>query len=305
MERNNYSSRVLAVIITYNGMAWIKRCLNSLITSSLIPDIFVVDNGSNDGTQLYIQENYPQIHFTQNKTNLGFGKANNIGLQYALDHGYDYVYLMNQDAWVQNDSIEKIIAVSKLHTEYGILSPFQMTSDLITIDKNFSTYVCSYQSNPNILSDFYNNSPKMVYPVPSVMAAHWLITRDCLRKVGGFSPSFPHYGEDLNYTRRAMFHSFKIGIVPSIRTVHDRATRTTSPKPEYMSYINAIDILSNPSDKGGSIIKQSLRLLHNCYAHTSFRPILYSIRLIMSFSSIKKNKNISKLNRCAFLTPNS
>ena len=129
--------KLLVVIVTYNAMQWAERCFDSLRKSTIVPDVFVVDNGSTDGTQTYIHEHYPEVIFQQSKENLGFGKANNIGLQYALDNEYDYVYLLNQDAWVMPDTFEKLIIVHKEHPEYGILSPFQMEANMEHIDKNF------------------------------------------------------------------------------------------------------------------------------------------------------------------------
>ena len=71
-------------------------------------EVVLVDNGSTDESQQYIRENYPDIIFRQSETNLGFGRAHNIGIEYAIEHGYDYVYLLNQDAWIHNDTIEKL-----------------------------------------------------------------------------------------------------------------------------------------------------------------------------------------------------
>ena len=143
-------SNILVVIVTYNAMQWAERCFSSLKSSSLRPDVYVVDNGSTDGTQSYIQEHYPEVMFHQSAENLGFGKANNMGLQYALDYNYDYVYLLNQDAWVMEDTFEKLVNLSKQYPDYGILSPFQMNSDLIHIDSGFISSTCSYSSNSEI-----------------------------------------------------------------------------------------------------------------------------------------------------------
>ena len=57
------------------------------------------------------------------------------------------------------------------------------------------------------------------------MAAHWLVPRGALEKVGLFDPMFPLYGNDDNWCDRARYHGFKVGIVPSARAVHDRAVR--------------------------------------------------------------------------------
>ena len=71
----------------------------------------------------------------------------------------------------------------------------------------------------------YFGKTKEIYEVKDVMAAHWLISRDCLLKTGCFSPTFRHYGEDDNYLDRAIFHGFKVGIIPATKAVHDRADR--------------------------------------------------------------------------------
>lgn len=205
--------QLLVVIVTYNAMQWAKKCFDSLEASSITNDVFVVDNGSTDGTQEYIRSNYPSVIFKQSETNLGFGKANNIGLQYALDNNYDYVYLLNQDAWVMPDTFEKLINVQKDNPKYGILSPMQLEGNKKNFDKNFRNLVLYRPLNDDFpIDDLYFKNLKEVYEVDFVMAAHWLISADCLKKVGGFSPTFPHYGEDNNFLQRARFYRYKIGL---------------------------------------------------------------------------------------------
>ena len=54
--------------------------------------------------------------------------------------------------------------------------------------------------------DFYRiKKLEEVYDIPFAMAAHWLVTKRCLQTVGGFSPTFFHYGEDNNYIHRVFF----------------------------------------------------------------------------------------------------
>ena len=82
--------KLLVIIVTYNAMQWAERCFSSLRNSIVRPDVFVVDNGSTDGTQIFVKEHYPDVMFHQSEENLGFGNANNMGLQHALDYNYDY-----------------------------------------------------------------------------------------------------------------------------------------------------------------------------------------------------------------------
>ena len=97
--------KILTIIVTYNGMRWAQRCLQSLRDSEVHTDIYVIDNGSTDGTQAFIREHFPEAVMVQNARNEGFGRANNRGLRYALEHGYDYVYLLNEDAWIMPSTL--------------------------------------------------------------------------------------------------------------------------------------------------------------------------------------------------------
>ncbi len=285
-------------------MQWAKRCFNSLQKSTVIPDVFVVDNGSTDGSQKYIQENYPQTIFQQSKKNLGFGAANNIGLKYALDNNYDYVYLLNQDAWVMTDTFEKLIKISVKNPEYGIISPMQMNADLYHIDKNFCNGLFDYQ-NKEFINDLYNRNLKEIYETtPFVMAAHWFLTRNCIEKVGGFSPTFKHYGEDNNYAHRVLFHGFKVGIAPSLKVVHDRGERIEdSQMVMYLLYIYMLVKVSNPLErrKTAFFIKMNVSSLCLMLKYKSLSPIVYYWKVIFNLVGIVKNRNISTNIKCAFL----
>lgn len=217
--------KILVIIVTYNGMEWMERCITSVCSSSVPADIFVIDNGSTDGTQDYLMNCGKEIMFIQSEENLGFGRANNKGLEYAAKNGYDYVYLLNQDAWVEKDTFEILIRTHKKHPEFGILSPVQIEANGMHMDKNFLNSVALKSIESNFTEDQYFGTEREIYTSKDVMAAHWLISRDCLLRTGGFSPAFRHYGEDNNYIDRAEYHRFKAGFVPATRAVHDRESR--------------------------------------------------------------------------------
>lgn len=295
--------KLLVIIVTYNAMQWAERCFDSLRKSTLLPDVFVVDNGSTDGIQTYLQEHYPEVILYQSKDNLGFGKANNIGLQYALEKDYDNVYLLNQDAWVLPDTFEKLVDLSQKNPEYGILSPFQMNADLYHIDQSFYCNVLSWKSNSNIVNDLYNSDSKDVYSVPWVMAAHWFITKECISKVGGFSPTFHHYAEDVNYCDRLHFWGMKVGVIPSLRVVHDRAWREdSSEKILYMGYTNILRDFSNPIRKSKFLMAD---VFFACFKYLilskSMRSLRYIVKFLFNIRFLLNNRNISMSKECAFL----
>lgn len=209
------------IIVTYNPMPWLSKCLESTKPCTVV----VVDNNSTDATVTFIKENYPSITILPQKENLGFGQANNIGMSYALKQGADCVFLLNQDAYLEKDTIEKLIEVHKKNENFGILSPIHLNGKGDRLDQNFSHYL-NYNANPDFYSDFVlKKTLSEVYEVPFVNAAGWLVSKNCLETVGGFDPVFFHYGEDDNYCQRVLFHRLKIGVVPQVFLKHDRESR--------------------------------------------------------------------------------
>ena len=137
------SNKILVIIVTYNAMKWAEKCFTSLRNSSVTSDVIVVDNGSTDGSQEFIHEHFPEVELIENKENLGFGRANNIGLRKALEDKYEYAYLLNQDAWVLPNTFEELIAVSEKHPEYGVLSPMQLKAVFNGLE-TFMKYLSSW-----------------------------------------------------------------------------------------------------------------------------------------------------------------
>ena len=108
------NTRVLAIIVSYNFVGWMKRCLGSLRCSELPVDVVVIDNFSTDDTVQMIKKNYPEVRLICSNENLGFGRANNIGLRIALEENYDAAFLLNQDAWVEKKTIGTLLKLCKI-----------------------------------------------------------------------------------------------------------------------------------------------------------------------------------------------
>ncbi|MDR3328205.1 MAG: glycosyltransferase family 2 protein [Prevotellaceae bacterium] len=226
--------KIFAIIATFNGRQWYDRCFGSLVSSNIKLNIVVVDNNSQDGSIDYIRQNFPEITiFPQNK-NLGFGAANNIGIKYTLDNGADYVLLLNQDAYIEENTVENLLKIFTSNIggfplggkPVGIVAPVQTDGSRKNLDYNFQKIYLNNDNTKNFIDDLYFNRLKDFYETKCVNAAAWLINRECIEKVGGFDTSlFYHYGEDWNYCQRVNYHGFKIVIAPKIAVCHDRAER--------------------------------------------------------------------------------
>lgn len=212
---------IYAIIVTYNGTKWVGKCFESLINSNIPLKILVIDNGSTDGTPNIIKEMFPEIEVIETGQNLGFGKANNIGLKRVLSEQADYAFLLNQDAWIEPDSVEHLVNISRENKDFGVLSPIHLNGQGDAIDRRFQNYLSSTQ-RPGIFSDLYLNDLKKLYEVRFANAAAWLITLECIKEIGGFNPIFEHYGEDTDYVDRLHLSDYKIGVVTNSRIYHDR-----------------------------------------------------------------------------------
>ena len=165
---------VLTIIVTYNGMQWIERCIRSVYASiGVDPAVIVVDNASTDGTPELIEKKFPAVKLVKCAENQGFAKANNIGFRYALEYGFDYVYLLNQDAWLFPETMSTLLRAFEGYIDVngkllkpGILSPMQMDASLTRMDKQFRKHLAKH----------LELSHAEVVPVPFVMADHWMVS---------------------------------------------------------------------------------------------------------------------------------
>jgi GT2 family glycosyltransferase len=182
--------------------------------------VIVIDNNSQDDTIKKIRA-YSSVILFENQTNLGFGKANNVGIEYALKNGAEYVYLINHDAYLVESVVDKAKGLFKENPEFGILTPLQVQENKRSLEENFARFL----SWDGILSEMVNDAfllgkHKEVYEVPFAQAASWIIRREVLEKIGMFNTLFFQYGEDNEYLNRLKYHGYKLGLIPGKIVVH-------------------------------------------------------------------------------------
>lgn len=293
MKRDN----ICIIIVTYNAMNWLQQCLESCEGYSIV----IVDNCSTDSTIDYIKKNYSEIILFQKTKNLGFGQANNIGISYALNQGADYVFLLNQDAYLENNTIEKLIEVHQRNTEFGIVSPIHLNGKGDKLDFNFSNYI---GQNKQLQFDALKQDfKKLIYEVPFVNAAAWLLPISTFKLVGGFDPIFYHYAEDDNYCQRLLFHDFMIGVVPNSYILHDRENRNNviieniddklKLKERLLKYKLA-NINIDVDNKFEKEKKEILTLIVKLFIKLKFSKVFYYIKELKLIGTIKDDILLSR-----------
>ena len=288
-------ARVLVIIVTYNALKWIQKCLRSVEKSTVQADVLVIDNGSTDGTLPLIRTDFPRTRIIETGENLGFGAANNRGLRIAHDEYYDFAYLLNQDAWLEKDTLEKLLAAHK--PDWGVLSPMQLDARGRR-DKRFNRKCGKYVDAA--LRGYH--SDQLIVEVPFVMAAHWLVSRRAISTVGGFSPAFRQYGEDDNWLDRLHFHRMMCGVVPAARAVHDRGGRRLSrEKRMQLKCISTVVKVSDPNRNWRWMrIREVLELAGMGLKNFSGVPWRYIRELRARFPELKELRDAS-MQKGAFL----
>ncbi len=239
----NQQPRVLTVIVSYNFEPWIERCLGSLQQSALPTDVVVIDNASTDRTVAILRERFRWVRLICSERNLGFGQANNIGMRLALEEDYDAVFLLNQDAWIEPKALSILAQLATEHPDFGVLSPTHLDGTGEQLDAQFVKY--RQGKSPKVADD------ALLIEVPFVNAAFWYIPTAVLRKVGGFSPLFFHYGEDVDYVHRLQYHGYRVGYTPLTTGCHDRQERKTSREKQMnLDRIYFLTVLANPCSGG-------------------------------------------------------
>lgn len=116
--------KVWVVILSWNGREDTLRCLRSIQQQTLQPQrIVAIDNGSQDGLEEPLAREFPQVQYRHLPENLGFGGGMNAGLRLALEAGADFILALNNDAWLQPDCLEKLLAALQAEPAAAAVSP--------------------------------------------------------------------------------------------------------------------------------------------------------------------------------------
>jgi len=120
------SAEVAIIIVCHNGRKFLPDCLGALHASDdggLRKHVIVVDNASQDSSEQFIRESFPQISLIQSGTNLGFAAANNLGWELVSKQAQkcEFIYLLNQDTVVESGWLRPIVDYLREHNEVGIV----------------------------------------------------------------------------------------------------------------------------------------------------------------------------------------
>lgn len=209
-------SNVAAVVVTFNRIALVMKCLSALQTQTIPCDILLVDNASTDGTAQEVHKLLgEQVQYRNTGTNLGGAGGFHYGMCWAIEAGYDYVWVMDDDCAPQPNALKELLDADQLlDGRYGFLC-----SAVLWTDGN-----ACMMNRQKVKKNFYNFLPLLKHGIVQVEQATFvslLIPVSVIRQVGLPIRKYFIWGDDIEYTRRiAVRHEIPCFLVGKSQTIH-------------------------------------------------------------------------------------
>lgn len=116
--------KVSVNLVTWNSIKFLPQCLESIFKQTFSDfSVLIIDNASSDQTIEFIKKNYPQAAILRNARNLGFAKAHNQGIKFALKKGFKYTLAVNPDTIISPDCLNNLVLTAEKHPDAGSVGP--------------------------------------------------------------------------------------------------------------------------------------------------------------------------------------
>lgn len=271
---------ISVIIVNYNVKYFLENTISSVLKSANYPknkiscEIIVVDNCSHDKSKEYINEKFgDKVDYIYNDENLGFAKANNVGLKKAKG---DFLLILNPDTLLQDNTLEVMLSYLKKNKETALATCYVSTPDnkldtschrsfptawnsfshIIGLDKIFknhffASYNLSYLSNDEIVE------------VDAVSGCFMILRREIIDE-GIFLPEdYFMYGEDIDFCYQIKKKGYKIEFVPLTSIIHYRGQSSKKDKIRMKNFFYRsmrIFVKKNYSSKYSSVFNMILNI---------------------------------------------
>ena len=237
---------ISVIIVNWNTRELLLNCLRSVYQTvrDISFEVWVVDNGSSDGSVEAVRSEFPGVHLIENRKNLGFAAANNQALRRMTGR---YALLLNSDAELTTDAAQSLMVFMDAAPSAGmacgqLLNPDGSRQNSIA---NFPSLL-ALVSNETVLrivfpKKFPSKRRDYAHPIEieSGIGACLMIRKSAMDTVGIFDERYFFFFEETDWAYRMKQGGWKIYFTPSARIVHAQgksaAGSVTSPIPFYRS----------------------------------------------------------------------
>jgi N-acetylglucosaminyl-diphospho-decaprenol L-rhamnosyltransferase len=218
------------VLVSYNTKALIDPCFAALDKARArigASEVIVIDNASRDGSAEHLEENYPDVRLIRSPINVGFGRANNLALPFAHS---PFVLLLNTDAFVSEDSLEKSLDCMRADAHCGIVGVRLVGRDgeIQPSCRYFPTPLNVFVSRtatarlfPSVRTiDGPDFAPAKMQNCDWVPGCFYLIRKEVIDRVGLFDPRFFLYYEEVDHCLATQRAGWNIVYLPTTTVIH-------------------------------------------------------------------------------------
>jgi GT2 family glycosyltransferase len=213
----NADPEVVCIILNWNGWQDTLVCLDALKRCSYPQlKILVVDNGSSNDSVNMIRSAHPGVLLLESGRNIGFAGGNNIGIRFALAHGADYVWLLNNDTKPDPHALSALLAKAQTDNVIGAVAS-----------------ICYFAHEPSKVQAWagarvnlwigysrLNTRPRPDAWFHSLNGTSMLIARAALEDIGLLDEGFFLYWEDTEFCLRLRKRGWRIAAAPDSRVLH-------------------------------------------------------------------------------------
>lgn len=190
--------RTVAVVVTYNRSKLLIECIEALKKSNSKVDIIIIDNASTDNTNEVVKEyvdNRECFYFNTGR-NIGGAGGFNYGIRKAYEFGYSYIWIMDDDTIIQEDSLDEIFKViDQCNNNFGFISSLALWTDGRECRMNFHYIADDWNAEKRLLNEG-------ILKISGATFVSFFISREVVRKVGLPIKEYFIWGDDTEYSQR-------------------------------------------------------------------------------------------------------
>lgn len=222
--------QISVIVLNYNTREMTLDCLRVLHRelAETPAEVWVVDNGSSDGSSSAIRREFPTVRLIENERNLGFGAANNQAMRQARGSLF---LLLNSDAFLLPGALGSMVRYLQRHPRAGVVGPRLLNADgsLQPSCWRFPSPTRAWLENLGIAAAFSRHPVVGDYrrwahdeerSVEFVSGACFMVRREVFEQVGGFDERFFMYSEETDWQHRMRTGGWEIGFTPAAEVTH-------------------------------------------------------------------------------------
>jgi len=285
------------IIVSFNTQALTLRCLETLHAEleGISSEVFVVDNGSADGSGSAVRERFPQVRLIESRRNAGFGAANNAAMREARGR---YFLLLNSDAFLRSGAVRALICCLKAKPGTAVVGPRLLNEDGSLQRSCFrfprplqawaeNLWISYLFPDSSAVGDFQRWAHDEEREVDFVSGACLLVRRDVYEQVGGFDEAFFLYAEETDWQRRIRDAGWEVVFTPTAEVTHLGGASGAGSSPRISRYFfRGLDLYERKHHGFGGFVSVRFAMIVGC----SLRAALWAIVLL----TVAKHRDLAR-----------